>query len=629
MLDDPHTSSQIWNLTNDWSYFTPGGSGENLDEFSPDGTGRVVIGHDPTESFAGVVLTVEQTLGPTDGVIAGDAVSVTSGGDAQFTVGEIFAIDGNDLGSVLSDGRDGAPLTFVFSDTATAADVASLIANLLFSAPTGGDREFAVWYTGGSAPQPETVWVQMYAQRPWMEYLWSSAALTPAFVSTTLSYTATVPYTVDAASFVGFLRDGDVSFSASPIDCSDGACALAVGQNVITAVIATYGVEASGVGYTYVITVTRRPLSNDAALKSLTTSGGALTPAFVSTTLNYALSVANGVASLTLTPTVNDAGAIYTVTNASGVCAGDACALSVGANTLTVTVTAADGAVRSYVLVVTRAAAPTSTPMPTPTRTPTPVGPTATPVPPTPTPTPAIFDPFVSPSHGSVNTSTVSIIGPTGSGFTGATGVFVKGVKMFHVVRSDRKIDFAMKPGVAGTTVDVVLIKAGGVVMTFTQSYTFEGPTRAVGNISAGAVLTTASGVTITVPPQTALRPASAEVGGSLVITYAPVDQPAPPPGDVPLSFFDVSVTIDDALVAVLANPATLELPVDTAKVPAGQRPWLYQWTTDGGGWILASGQTYDATAGRVTARVTEMGRYALSTLLLRQYWMPVLPRLR
>ncbi len=127
-------------------------------------------------------------------------------------------------------------------------------------------------------------------------------------------------------------------------------------------------------------------------------------------------------------------------------------------------------------------------------------------------------------------------------------------------------------------------------------------------------------------PPQTALRPASAEVGGSLVITYAPVDQPAPPPGDVPLSFFDVSVTIDDAPVAVLAAPATLELPVDAAKVPAGQRPWLYQWTTDGDGrWTLAPGQTYDVTAGRVT----EMGQYALSTLLLRPYWLPLMPSLR
>ena len=168
----------------------------------------------------------------------------------------------------------------------------------------------------------------------------------------------------------------------------------------------------------------------------------------------------------------------------------------------------------------------------------------------------------MSPSYGSVNTATVSIIGPVGSGFTGATRVSVNGVKMFHVVRSDRKIDFTMKPGVAGTTVDVVLVKAGGVVMTFTQSYSFEGSTRAEGSTSTGATLTTTNGVTITVPPQTALRPASAEVGGGLVITYTPVDVPAVPPGDVPLSFFDVSVAIDGAPVSILTNAAVGRLSV-------------------------------------------------------------------
>ncbi len=66
---------------------------------------------------------------------------------------------------------------------------------------------------------------------------------------------------------------------------------------------------------------------------------------------------------------------------------------------------------------------------------------------------------------------------------------------MFHIVRTNRKVNFVMKPGVAGTTVDVVLVKANNTVMTITQAYTFEGPTRASGNVSTGAVLTTTSGV--------------------------------------------------------------------------------------------------------------------------------------
>ena len=229
----------------------------------------------------------------------------------------------------------------------------------------------------------------------------------------------------------------------------------------------------------------------------------------------------------------------------------------------------------------------------------------------------------MSPSYGSVNTSTVSIIGPTGSGFTGATRVSVNGVKMFHVVRSDRKIDFTMKPGVAGTTVDVVLVKAGGVVMTFTQSYSFEGSTRAEGSTSTGATLTTTNGVTITVPPQTALRPASAEVGGGLVITYTPVDVPAVPPGDVPLSFFDVSVAIDGAPVSILTNAATLELPVDPSRIPAGQQPWLFAWVADDGVWQLVPGQSYDPAAGLITAPANRLGTYVLMTAAMRQHWFP------
>ena len=360
-------------------------------------------------------------------------------------------------------------------------------------------------------------------------------------------------------------------------------------------------------------------------LSGLALSAGTLTPAFVSTTTAYSASVPNAVASIVVTATTADVSS----TVSYGGCTGNVCTLNVGANVFTVTVTHVTpmgvSVTAVYTLVVTRAAGPTPTPTATPTatRTPTPGGPTATPVPPTPTPTPETFAPFVSPSYGSVNTSTVSIIGPVGSGFTGATRVSVNGVKMFHVVRSDRKIDFTMKPGVAGTTVDVVLVKAGGVVMTFTQSYSFEGPTSATGSTSTGATLTTTNGVTITVPPQTALRPASAEVGGGLVITYTPVDVPAVPPGDVPLSFFDVSVAIDGAPVSILTNAATLELPVDPSRIPAGQQPWLFAWVADDGVWQLVPGQSYDPAAGLITAPANRLGTYVLMTAAMRQHWFP------
>ena len=284
---------------------------------------------------------------------------------------------------------------------------------------------------------------------------------------------------------------------------------------------------------------------------------------------------------------------------------------------------------------------PTATPTATPTNTPT-ATPTNTPTSVPPSPTPTVADPYVSPSYGPPTTSTVSIISPAG-GLTGATGVYVKGVKMFHVVRTDKKIDFTMKTvvAVAGTTVDVVLVKAGGVVMTFTQSYSFQAPTTVTGTTASGAVLTTTTGVTVTVPPQTALRPA-APITGTLVITYAQVDTPAEPPGDVPLSFFNVSMDIDGIGVSTLVNPATLELPVDAAMVPPGQRPWLFEWTADGGPltaasttdngrrttavggrWSAVPSQTYDPATGLVTAPIWRLGTYVLVTAAMRWSYFP------
>ena len=334
--------------------------------------------------------------------------------------------------------------------------------------------------------------------------------------------------------------------------------------------------------------------SSDASLNSLTLSDGTLVPAFASATTNYTASVANAVSSVTVSPTPSDAGATYTVTSASGVCAADTCALSVGANTITVVVGATDGVTtRAYVLVITRADAP-----------------------------PAV--PYVSPSYGPPTTSTVSIISPAG-GLTGATDVFVKGIKMFHVVRRDTKIDFTMKKtvAVAGTTVDVVLVKADDTVMTFTQSFAFEEPTTVTGTTASGAVLTTTSGVTVTVPPQAALRPAAPQIAGTLVITYAQVDTPAEPPGDVPLSFFEVSMDVDGSLVPTLTHPAIFELPVDAAMVPPGQRPWLYEWVAVGGTWSLVANQTYDPATGLVTAPTNRLGIYVLVTAAMRWNYFP------
>ncbi len=113
------------------------------------------------------------------------------------------------------------------------------------------------------------------------------------------------------------------------------------------------GSDASRAAYIY------EAASSDSFLTNLAVSSGTLSPAFASGTTGYALSVANGVSSLVVTPTVSQASATVTVdgaTVASGV-ASDPVSLDPGANTVIVTVTAADRTTtRSYVLTVTRAA---------------------------------------------------------------------------------------------------------------------------------------------------------------------------------------------------------------------------------------------------------------------------------
>ncbi len=135
------------------------------------------------------------------------------------------------------------------------------------------------------------------------------------------------------------------------------------------------------------------------------------------------------------------------------------------------------------------------------------------------------------------------------------------------------------------------------------------------------------------------------------MITYAPVEFPAEPPGDVPLSFFEVSLDVDGVGVSTLTNPAALELPVDPLVVPASQIARLYEWvaasrsdrdsdrdsgvsttetiaatvhTLSAGQWSVVPAQSYDPAAGLVTAPIQRLGTYALVAMPAYQWWFPL-----
>ncbi len=100
------------------------------------------------------------------------------------------------------------------------------------------------------------------------------------------------------------------------------------------------------------------PVSSNADLSNLVLSAGVLAPAFGSAT-SYTASVANGINSITITPTSAESHASITVNSNTVVSSSPSAAipLNVGDNTITTTVTAQDGTTKTYTVIVTRAAA--------------------------------------------------------------------------------------------------------------------------------------------------------------------------------------------------------------------------------------------------------------------------------
>jgi hypothetical protein len=95
------------------------------------------------------------------------------------------------------------------------------------------------------------------------------------------------------------------------------------------------------------------PIDN-ANLSALTLSSGTLSPVFASGTTSYSASVGNATSSITVTPTKADANATVTVNGASP---STPVALNVGANVISLLVTAQDGTTtKTYTVTITRAA---------------------------------------------------------------------------------------------------------------------------------------------------------------------------------------------------------------------------------------------------------------------------------
>ena len=171
----------------------------------------------------------------------------------------------------------------------------------------------------------------------------SAGTLSPAFNAATTLYTASVGNAVSSVRVTATPNHEGASVAQSP----DNPVALDVGTNRITVTVTAE----DGTTEEYFVVVTRDApgVSSDATLQDLSLSAGTLSPAFDPATLEYTVSVGNGVTSVEVTATPNHNSASVAQSPVNPV------TLQEGTNPITVTVTAEDATTtKTYTVRVTR-----------------------------------------------------------------------------------------------------------------------------------------------------------------------------------------------------------------------------------------------------------------------------------
>ncbi len=189
--------------------------------------------------------------------------------------------------------------------------------------------------------------------------------LSPAFVSSTLTYTVDVATGITEVTVTATKSDPNAVLSGSIADPGAGQ---ATGQAVIplggpgTATPVTITVTApNGNSKAYSITVNRAAPSSDNNLSVLTVSPGTLDPAFASGTLIYTVNVTTDVEEVAVSATKSDPDAVMSgdVTAGTGIATGQATIPLDGSGTskvVSITVTAPSGASKAYTITMSRAA---------------------------------------------------------------------------------------------------------------------------------------------------------------------------------------------------------------------------------------------------------------------------------
>ncbi|MBW8886837.1 MAG: cadherin-like beta sandwich domain-containing protein [Fibrobacteres bacterium] len=244
---------------------------------------------------------------------------------------------------------NGAAVASGAASGAITLDIGSTAITVLVTAPDGiTTKTYTIGVTRGSAPNADLAILAL-----------SAGTLSPVFAPATAAYTASVANAVSSLSVTAAAAAAGSAIKVNGVavasGSASGAITLTVGSTIITvAVTAADGVTTKS----YTVTVTRAA-GADADLSALALSAGTLSPVFAPATIAYTATVSNATASLTVTPTVAGTGSTVKVngTAVASATASGAVNLIVGANAISVVVTAQDGTTtKTYTITVTRAA---------------------------------------------------------------------------------------------------------------------------------------------------------------------------------------------------------------------------------------------------------------------------------
>nr|WP_294942880.1 cadherin-like beta sandwich domain-containing protein [uncultured Mucilaginibacter sp.] len=316
-----------------------------VDVIAQDGTPKqykvvVTRAQSPNANLANLVLS------------SGSLSPAFSSGNANYTAAVGNAVSSISLTPSVADATASVQVQGVTVASGTASGALPLVVgpntiNVLVTAEDGTPKLYTVTVTRAQSPDATLANLAL-----------SDGTLTPAFSSATITYSASVVNSVTGIAVTPSVNEPNATVMVNGITVASGAASanipLIVGANTITVLVTA---QDNNTTKSYKVTVTRAP-SPDATLSNLGLSAGTLSPTFASLTTGYTASVGNAINSISITPTVSEPNAaikVNSVTVANSTASGPI-ALVVGANTITVDVTAQDGiSTKQYIVTVTRA----------------------------------------------------------------------------------------------------------------------------------------------------------------------------------------------------------------------------------------------------------------------------------